>query len=183
MGSAISRQSQVKPTTVAGYLSAIRSWHADHKYSLAPFETPRIKLLLQGGKSFFPSTKAVRLPITKQILTTITAAPPTTVNDLNLDTVFKVALAGFMQLGKITYTDGEKMGDSFQELHLTRFDIIFSEKRPIRYLAVETEQKRCQSHRHPNYASSQNVTLLPSTSSSLFVYSRSSGAFLTVVCI
>lgn len=32
-----------------------------------------------------------------------------------------------MQLGKITYTDGEKMGDSFQELHLTRSDIIFSE--------------------------------------------------------
>lgn len=91
MGSSIAKQGQVQPSTVASYLSAIRSWHVDHEYSLAPFETPRMKLLLQGGKSLFPATKAIRLPITKNILTIIIASSPTTINELNIDTAFKVA--------------------------------------------------------------------------------------------
>lgn len=127
MGSAISKQGQVQPDTVASYLSAIRSWHVDHEYSLVPFETLWIKLLLQGGKSLFPSTKAISLPITKDILSAITTIPPMTINDLNLDTAFKVAWAGFMRLGEITYTEPEKRADSFKDLHLTRSDITFSE--------------------------------------------------------
>ena len=55
MGSAIARQGQVQPDTVASYLSAIRSWHVDHEYSLTPFETLRMKLLLQGRKITFSS--------------------------------------------------------------------------------------------------------------------------------
>lgn len=39
-------QGQVKPDTMASYLSALRSWHVDHEFSLAPFETPRMKLML-----------------------------------------------------------------------------------------------------------------------------------------
>lgn len=90
MGSAIARQGQVQPDTVASYLSAIRSWHVDHEYSLAPFETLQMKLLLQGGRLFFPAIKATQLPVTKDILNAITAPPPTNVNELNLDTAFKV---------------------------------------------------------------------------------------------
>lgn len=32
--------------------------------------------MLAGGRSFFPSTKALRLPITKDILTALTVTPP-----------------------------------------------------------------------------------------------------------
>ena len=127
MGSTIAKQGQVQPDTVASYLSAIRSWHIDHEYSLQPFETLRMKLLLQGERSFFPAIKGTRLPITKANLCTITASPPTTLNELNLDTDFKVAWAGFMRLGEIIYTEAEKRNVSFEDLHLTRCDITFSE--------------------------------------------------------
>lgn len=76
MGSTIAMQRQVQPDIMASYLSAIRPWNVDHEFSLARLEAPRIKLLLQGGKPFFPSTKAIRLPITKDILTTLTSIPP-----------------------------------------------------------------------------------------------------------
>lgn len=127
MGSTIAKQGQVQPDTVASYLSAIRSWHVDHEYSLAPFETLRMKLLLQGGRAFFPAVKVPRLPITKDIPHTITFQPPANINELNLHTAFKVALAGFMRLGEITYTVAEKTHPSFKDLHLTRSDITFSE--------------------------------------------------------
>lgn len=86
-----------------------------------------MKLLLQGEKSFFPSTKAIRLPITKDILTSITSSPIQTINDLKLDAVFKVTWAGFMRLGEITYTETERGQVSFKDFHLTRSNITFSE--------------------------------------------------------
>lgn len=128
MGSAMSMQRKIEPDTVASYLSALRSWHVDHEYSLAPFETPRIKLLLQGGKSFFPSITATRLPITQVILTALTSFQIGNKNDLNLDTAFKVAWAGFLRLGELTYTDLDRSKNtSFKDLHLTRLDVRISE--------------------------------------------------------
>lgn len=103
MGSAIAKQGQIKPDTVASYLSALRSWHIDHEFSTNSFETPRMKLLLAEGRSFFSSTKTLRLPITKDILRLVTTTPPTTINELNLDTAFKVAWAGFMRLEELSY--------------------------------------------------------------------------------
>lgn len=125
MGSSITKQGQVKPDTVASYLSALGSWHIDHEYSTSPFESP---LLLAGGRSFFPSTKSLRLPIRKDILQILTSTPPHNLDDLNLETAFKVAWAGFVRLGELTYTAGEKASPSFKELHLTRSDITFSER-------------------------------------------------------
>lgn len=125
-GSTLSMQGQVKPDTMASYLSAIRLWHVDHEYSLAPFDTPKMKLLLQGGRYFYPSIKTTRLPITKDILTALTSIPIENSNDLNLDTAFKVAWAGFLRLGGITYTDTDRNSSSFIDLHLTRSDVTFS---------------------------------------------------------
>lgn len=156
MGPAIAQQGQVKPDTVASYLSAIRSWHVDHEYSLAPFETLRMMLLLQGGKSFFPTEKAIRLPITKDILSNITSTPPMTINDRNLDTAFKVAWAGLMRLGEITYTEANRQSNSFQDLHLTRSGVTFSEN--DRYATLQ--QNRYQSHRRSHYASSNQPAYL-----------------------
>lgn len=45
-----------------------------------------------------------------------------------------------MQLGEITYTEGKKLSDSFQELHLTRSDIIFSENN--QYATLRLKQSK-----------------------------------------
>lgn len=64
--------------------------------------------MLQGGRSFFPAKNATRLPITKDILTALVSPPIHSINDLNFDTAFKVAWAGFLRLGEITYTDADR---------------------------------------------------------------------------
>lgn len=128
MGSSIIKQGQIKPKIVASYLLALRSWHVDHKYSTLLFKFPRIKLLLAGGRSFFPSTKSLRLPITKNIFQILTNFPPISINDLNLNTAFKVAWAGFMRLGELTDTANKKADPSFKDLHFKKSDITFSEQ-------------------------------------------------------
>lgn len=50
------------------------------------------------------------------------------INDLNLDTAFKVAWAGFMRLGEPTYTATIKIDLLFKCLLLIRSDIIFSQQ-------------------------------------------------------
>lgn len=86
-----------------------------------------MRLLLQGGTAFSPAVKVSRLPITKDILHTITSQALADINELNLHTALKVAWAGFMRLREITYTVAEKNRPSFKDLHLTRSDITFSE--------------------------------------------------------
>lgn len=41
--------------------------------------------------------------MTKNIFTVITISSPRTINKLNIETTFKIAWAGFMQLEEITY--------------------------------------------------------------------------------
>lgn len=59
-------------------------------------------LIIKGGKRLFPSKKRNRLPITKDILEKIIKDELLTVEDLNVDTAFKVAWAGFMRMGELT---------------------------------------------------------------------------------
>ena len=126
-GSILPKQGQIKPDTVASYLSALKSYHIDRQLSLKGFDDPRMALIIKGGKRLFPSKKKNRLPITKDILEKITIEEPLTVNDLNIDTAFKVAWAGFMRLGEITYTIAEAKKASFKDTKLTRSDISFAE--------------------------------------------------------
>lgn len=84
-------------------------------------------LIIKGGKRLFPSQKKNRLPITKDILEEITKDEPLTIEDLNVDTAFKVAWAGFMQIGELTYMATELKKDSFKDTKLTRPDISFAE--------------------------------------------------------
>ena len=89
--SPIPRQGQVKPNTMQGYLSTLRSYHVDHNLPIQVFSSPRIERLLQGARYLFLHTKKERLPITKDILEKITRATPMSVEELNIDTAFKVA--------------------------------------------------------------------------------------------
>lgn len=82
---------------------------------------------MKGGRRLFPSLKAKRLPITKEILESITATPVVSVEDLNIDTAFRVAWAGFLMLGETTYTAADLKKSSFPITHVTRSDVAFTE--------------------------------------------------------
>lgn len=71
----------------------------------------------------FPSIKRNRLPITKDILEKITGSELFSVTDLNIDIAFKVAWAGFMRIGELSYTAAEAKKAAFAETGLTRSDI------------------------------------------------------------
>lgn len=111
---------------MSSYLSALKSYYIDRQLSLKAFDTPRIALIIKGGKKLFPKQKAKRLPITKDILEKITENKPVDLNELNVDTAFKVRWAGFLRLGEITYTGTELKKASFSDTKVTRSDISFS---------------------------------------------------------
>ncbi len=90
-GSTIPKQGQVKPDTISSYLSALKSYNIDSHLSLEAFDTPRIVLIIMGGKRLFPKQKATYLPITKDILEKITENKPVNNDELNIDIAFKVA--------------------------------------------------------------------------------------------
>lgn len=75
----------------------------------------------------FPKQKATRLPITKEILKEITKHDPIDLDELNIDTAFMVAWAGFLRLGEITYTSTELKKASFTRTQVTRSDVSFAE--------------------------------------------------------
>ena len=126
-GSASPKQGQIKPRTVETYLSALKSYHVDRNFPTHAFSSPRIHRILSGARSLFPHIKKDRLPITKEILEKITSVIPISIEDLNIDTAFKVAWAGFLRMGEFTYTSAEAQARTFVDTKLTRSDITFSE--------------------------------------------------------
>lgn len=89
MGSQVDKKGQVLLKTVLSYLSLLRANHVDHTMPLQAFEGPQLSPLIKGGKRSFPHTKAVCLPLTREILVKITRHQPTDGNERNIDAVFK----------------------------------------------------------------------------------------------
>ncbi len=111
-GSTLPKQSQIKPDAVL---------------SVEGFDDPRMALIIKGGRRLFPSKKRNRLLITKEILEKITEEELLSITDLNVDTAFKVAWAGLMRMGELTYTAAEAKKATFARTGLTRSDIPFAE--------------------------------------------------------
>lgn len=63
--------------------------------------------------------------IIKNIFQKITSNKPINFMDLNIDTAFKMACAGFIKLKKITYMVAEAKKPIFKEIKLIRLDILF----------------------------------------------------------
>ncbi len=127
-GSTLPKQGQIKPDAVLSYLSAFKLYHIDRGLSLRGFDDPRMTLIIKGGRRLFPSKKQNRLPITKEILEKITEKELLSITDLNVDTAFKVAWAGFIRMGELTYTAAEAKKTTFAETGLTSSDISFAER-------------------------------------------------------
>ena len=82
-------------------------------------------LIIKGRRQLFPSKKQNRLPITKNILKKIIDKKPLSISDLNMDTTFKVAWAGFMRMEKLIYIATEIKKATFVDIGLTLSDILF----------------------------------------------------------
>ena len=117
--------SQLKPSSITDYLSALRSYHVDRRIDTTVFESPYLLRLVQGARSLFPGKRRERLPITRDILTKITPTPVSR-DDYNVDAAFKLAFAGFLRIGEFTHTRAREISQSFAASGLTRSDLTFS---------------------------------------------------------
>lgn len=66
------------------------------------------------------------------------------INKLNIYAAFKIAWAGFMQLGELFYTEAEKQSAFFKDLHLIRSDVTFSES--DQYATLRLKQSKTDVH-------------------------------------
>lgn len=85
------KQGQIKPRTILSYFLALKLYYINRYLSFEVFDISRIALIIKGKKKLFPKQKATCLPITKNILEKIIENESIDFNELNIDTVFKVA--------------------------------------------------------------------------------------------
>ncbi len=83
--------------------------------------------LSREGEDCSPVQRGIACLLQKNILQNITKDEPLSVTDLNINTAFKVAWAGFIRMGELTYTAAEAKKATFAETGLTRSDISFAE--------------------------------------------------------
>lgn len=122
-GSVDKFQGQIKPNTIQSYISALRSYHVDHGWPTAVFKSPTLDRLIQGARSLFQGPRRERLPITQELLTTVTPTA-NSLDDLNINAAFKLAFAGFLRMGEFTHAK-EKEADTraFAATNLSRSDV------------------------------------------------------------
>ena len=121
---------QLKPSTIASYLSALRSYHIERRIDTAVFDSPHLLRLVQGARSLFPGRRRERLPVTRDILSKITPTPASQ-DDYNIDAAFKLAFAGFLCMGEFTHTRAREGAQSFTTTGLTRSDVTLSSDHAI----------------------------------------------------
>jgi hypothetical protein len=122
-------ENKLAPDTIQSYLSAIRSIHIDRHLSLAVFEDEWLQRIIAGIRRATPYTeKKKAAPITPDILEKLCLPWDSSIriDDINLDTAWKVAFAGFLRSGEFTYDD---RADKFtlELTKLTRSDVTFGE--------------------------------------------------------
>jgi hypothetical protein len=92
------------------------------------FTSETLKRIVRGSYEVYGRSKKHRLPITRDILQTITAATPQNIEDLNLRTCFLLSFAAFLRMGEVTYSAKDSPGSNwFFETKVTRSCIKFSE--------------------------------------------------------
>lgn len=85
-------------------------------------------LIIKREKKLFSSKKQNHLPITKNVFIKIIKNKFMTINDLNIDTTFKIIQADFIKLEKITYIIIKAKKISFKDMKVTKSDILFAKR-------------------------------------------------------
>jgi len=111
--------------TIRSFLSALKSVHIDNNWAPEIFENQRLRHIIKGAARLFPHLKKDRFPTTKDILFKITYRSISTKAQLNFNTAFIIAWAGFLRSGEFTYTTQDKEDPMFIQKNLTRSDITF----------------------------------------------------------
>ena len=120
--------SRLKGASLEKYITGLRSYHIDRMWPIEAFTSETLKRIVRGSYEVYGRSKKPRLPITRDILTAITAATPVTIEDLNLRTCFLLSFAAFLRMGEVTYEAKDSPGsDWFFETKVTRSCIKFSE--------------------------------------------------------
>lgn len=121
---------RVKDTTIAKYLSSIRSWHVDLNAPTDVFGNEHVRFLLQGAANLFPlESSDKREPMTPQLLEqmlTQRAATNETLNtQLSLNAAFTLAFAAFLRMGEFTWPDTHAHSRDFSRLHAAQKHVTF----------------------------------------------------------
>ena len=95
--------------------------------STEAFDSLWLQQIIRGGHWLFLSFKWQCLSVTKAVLKRITAVIPYFTENMNYDTAFKTAWAGFLWVNKFTYTQQNLKSKAFKDTELTQSDITFAE--------------------------------------------------------
>jgi len=96
--------SPVKPATAKSYLGALRSFHIQAGIDMSGIDDSRIPLILRGGKRVYgEGEKAIRYPLTSDILLRLVNEIHNDEEGVNVKAAFCVAFAAFLRSGDITW--------------------------------------------------------------------------------
>ena len=101
------------------------------------FNSLWLQQIIREDHWLFLSFKWQCLSVTKVILERITAVIPHFIENMNYDTAFKTAWAGFLQIGKFTYTQQNLKSKAFKDTELTQSDITFAENNEYAILCLK----------------------------------------------
>lgn len=101
------------------YLSILKSYHYDWNFSIYAFLSSCIHCILSGIRLLFLHIKKDRLLITKEILEKIILVMPILIEDLNINSAFKVVWASFLQRGEFTNISTKTQAQIFVNTKLT----------------------------------------------------------------
>jgi hypothetical protein len=91
------------------------------------FESFIVRRIIKNSKNLFNRSKTLRLPITINILTKLTASQPFSKLNYNLRACYLVAFATFLRMREVTYNKEDlKNKTAFFETKVTRSYIYFS---------------------------------------------------------
>ena len=105
---------QLSPDTIQHHLSAIRSHHVDRNLPCDVFDNELLKRAMRGVKRVYAKPKKTRLPLGRKLIEKILSVrvdnpyQQHSLDTLNFFTALRVAYAGFMRLGEITYSDKDR---------------------------------------------------------------------------
>jgi hypothetical protein len=135
--------------TIRVYLSGLRSLHVNMGHPVLDiFENPRLDRVLRGIKRFHAqSNREKRLPVTRNILLILLHYLPKYTTDMdqaNLYDSFCIAFAGFLRVGKFTYTSRDACAFDFHRWHISNssFNTNLLDNIPLTLPASKTDTFR-----------------------------------------
>ena len=94
----------IRPTTLKGYASILRSYHAHNGLHTGVFNDPRIDLIIKGARRLYGKReRRLRLPLTEDILLQLLPFIPYDLDGLNICAAICVGFAAFLRSGEFTW--------------------------------------------------------------------------------